>query len=87
MTGVQTFALPILAGTREGADGFFTLALEAAELDLRLLVDRGSVEVFAAAGRLAVAKAVRPDFANRQLAGVGEAQFGETFAYELGSIW
>ncbi|MDX9980992.1 MAG: glycoside hydrolase family 32 protein [Lentisphaeria bacterium] len=89
--GLTVRGVPVVwdraAGTLEVADGLFPLALEPAELDLRILVDRGSVEVFAAAGRLAVAKAVRPDFANRQLAGVGEARFGETFAYELGSIW
>jgi hypothetical protein len=45
------------------------------------------VEVFAADGRMAVAKAVRPDAANRQLAGVGNARFGETRAYALGRIW
>lgn len=86
--GLSVRGIPVVWDRAKGeltvSDGVFPLAA-AEELPLRVLVDRGSVEVFVAGGRMAVAKMARPSGQGIEV--LGEACLGETQVFELGSIW
>lgn len=67
------------------AGAVFPMAMPGDELSLRILLDRGSIEVFADDGRMAVAKMARPQGQGVEV--LGEACLGKTRVYELESIW
>jgi fructan beta-fructosidase len=70
------------------ADIFVPIAFSGDELPLRILVDRGSIEVFAADGLVAVSKGVLPEAEDRSLCVIGEQpRLTNIVAHELASIW
>jgi len=60
------------------------------KIDVRILVDRGSVEIFGNGGRIAMSVGAAPDATNRRIVlqcPEGHAILESLEAYELGSTW
>ncbi|MDB5310227.1 MAG: 2,6-beta-D-fructofuranosidase [Gemmataceae bacterium] len=77
-------------GTLTCKDVTAPLAIRNGRLSLRVLVDRGSVEVFAGGGLVAMSVAAVPDEKNRKLDLVpqgGEVAVGRAAVYRMKSAW
>jgi sucrose-6-phosphate hydrolase SacC (GH32 family) len=90
--GLLVRGVPITWDREEGvldvAGAKVRVAASGDALALRVLVDRGSVEVFAAEGLVAVAKGTIPEPDERSLRVLGEqTRLGAIIAHELDSIW
>ncbi|MBT3288130.1 MAG: glycoside hydrolase family 32 protein [Victivallales bacterium] len=90
--GLTVRGVPVVwdraAGVLEVADIKAPVAVAGDVLSLRILVDRGSVEVFAADGLVAVAKGIRPEANDRTLRVTGaQTKVSAVTAHQLGSIW
>ncbi|MBT7300308.1 MAG: hypothetical protein HN849_12380, partial [Victivallales bacterium] len=90
--GLTVRGVPVVwdraAGVLEVADIKAPLPTTGTELLLRILVDRGSVEVFAAGGLVAVAKGIRPEANERTLRVTGaQTKVSAITIHQLGPIW
>ena len=90
--GITVRGVPVVwdraAGVLEVADIKAPLPTTGDELSLRVLVDRGSVEVFAAEGLVAVAKGVLLEVSDRTLRVIGaQTKVSGIAVHQLASIW
>jgi fructan beta-fructosidase len=90
--GILVRGIPVV-WDREGdvlrvADLDVPIAVASEDLPLRVLVDRGSIEVFAADGLATVSKAVQPATDDCSLRVIGEQpRLANITTHRLGSIW